>query len=473
MIPARHEDGVRPGGSHGSAGTFIARDSTVHDGADSPHQQQEQKQENSRTLAEWWFGRSSSKNADGRNHSRQPGPTPTAECSDLHTITANDTCITLASSYNVTLDSIFSLNNITNTTCSALSNYVGQLLCVGDPAAAYGMRAPAPLSNCTLLDTVLANDTCEALTDFYGISVDDLLAYNNITNTTCQHLADFAGDPVCVALEPITVDPPTPVASCARVFNATAGDSCDSIAAAGNVSIANLLAYNQITSLSCTFLANFLPAAMCVAVVAAAKPKVIVNGLLEDLADDLLAPAGDNLPQPGDAGTAGSPSSDVFARTSVSSDADPAPTESLTASATLTLGFLDYDDTTDTAATLAAAPTDGAESTPVTAQVSFCQSCGKTYASGSDYVAAHNYFRELYGLSPLTADSGLEADAAAAVSYFDGGERACGDVTHDSSAGDAGEGENLWSGMSSSSDYQSTITINDAVNDWMSEDSDC
>ncbi|KAJ1561220.1 hypothetical protein HK405_004571 [Cladochytrium tenue] len=398
------------------------------------------------------FGGSTS-GGQGRGH--RPSPVPIADCSDKHTITTTDTCDALAATYGITLDTIYSLNNITDTTCSALSRYAGQLICVGDPVET-GVYSPTPLANCTLEDTVLANDTCEALTDFYGISVDDLLAYNNMTNSTCQHLADFAGDPVCVSVGPLEIDAPTPVDSCARVYNVTTGDSCNSIAATNSLALDDLLTYNKITSLTCLFLTNFLGVNMCVAVTDPSASAV--------------------------AATASSPAAIVDATALAASPSSTPLAEAVQAGPDAADSPVMLPDSSTPTDTPAAAPTedptptptpDAASSTPATAQVSSCLSCGQKYASGTDYGPAHSFFRGLYGLSGVTVDSGLEADATNAANYYNGGDRACGDITHDSSAGDAGEGENLWTGMSSSSDYQSTITINDAVNDWMSEDSDC
>ncbi|KAJ1538030.1 hypothetical protein HK405_014190 [Cladochytrium tenue] len=103
---------------------------------------------------------------------------------------------------------------------------------------------------------------------------------------------------------------------------------------------------------------------------------------------------------------------------------------------------------------------------------SVCKSCGQTYSAGSDYASAHSFFRGLYGLSGLTEDADVASGAAAAVATYDGSARTCGSVQHDGTAGEAGEGENLWAGWANYAEYQNEITINDAVNDWMSEDSD-
>lgn len=91
-----------------------------------------------------------------------------------------------------------------------------------------------------------------------------------------------------------------------------------------------------------------------------------------------------------------------------------------------------------------------------------CASCGLQHPSTSDYTAAHNYFRSLYGLPSLSTDSSLEADAYGSLTMG----RPCGNIAHSFNVKE-GQGENLyWAGSSDAG----AGSMSDAVNSWMSED---
>lgn len=99
-----------------------------------------------------------------------------------------------------------------------------------------------------------------------------------------------------------------------------------------------------------------------------------------------------------------------------------------------------------------------------------CKSCNQQFSAGNDYGNAHSWFRSLYGQGPLMQDSNLAADALETLNLFKGGPRPCGDITHDlQDLGLKAEGENLF--VLASSDASSTkMTVNEAVNAFMSED---
>ncbi|KAJ1555062.1 hypothetical protein HK405_003347 [Cladochytrium tenue] len=346
-------------------------------------------------------------------------PTLISNCTVEHTIVSNDTCESVCDEYSITLDELYAYNNITNLTCANFGGYSGQQVCVSDIVPA--IYPPTPLSNCTVEHTIQVNDTCDSVASAYSITIEDLYAYNDITNLTCANFGGYANDSICVSVIVPAIYPPTPVDGCTETYIITSSDTCDSVASTYGISVDNLLSYNDITTLTCDNFGGYSGDAICVST---AQPSTTSSS------DNIVATIASVVD-------------------SVASEA-----ESVVSS-------------------VVSEVTSAAEATTTSSSsTTSCKSCGNSYATGSDYGNAHNYFRGLYGLSSFTVDSTLEAAAATALEYYNGAARTCGDITHDSTAGAAGEGENLWAGESTSSSYQTDITINNAVNDWMSEDSD-
>jgi LysM repeat protein len=132
----------------------------------------------------------------------EPSPTPLS-----YTVAQNDTCIGIAATFKVSVQSIVLLNNLP-AACDTLS--IGQRLLIPQPTA-----TPSPLPSSTLgpaeateqacekvTYTVQDNDTLSGISAFYGISMASIRSYNGLTSEVV-----FSGQTLII---PLCERAPTP-----------------------------------------------------------------------------------------------------------------------------------------------------------------------------------------------------------------------------------------------------------------------
>jgi LysM repeat protein len=137
-----------------------------------------------------------------------PEPTATPLPPQEYRVVAGDTCLKIAAEFNVSFQSIITLNGLDpNCTLS-----VGQTLMIPQPTA-----TPTPLPTATLgasvatqvpraTYTVHAGDTLLGIANFYGLSVSDLMEVNGITDPTSIR----EGQVLIIPLERVITPGPSP-----------------------------------------------------------------------------------------------------------------------------------------------------------------------------------------------------------------------------------------------------------------------
>ncbi len=117
-----------------------------------------------------------------------PLPTPTPQPPIEHTVQANETCAALAAFYEVSVQAIVGLNNLTPECLLS----VGQTLLIPRPTP-----TPTPLPTATLSPaeateaaceklpyTVQANDTLSGIAKYYNVEIRGIMDYNGMVNET-------------------------------------------------------------------------------------------------------------------------------------------------------------------------------------------------------------------------------------------------------------------------------------------------
>lgn len=114
-----------------------------------------------------------------------PSPTPLPDIE--YQVKANDTCLTIALAFDVSVNSII-LNNNLSATCNDLS--IGQTLLIPQPTPTPSPQPTATLSEaeateaaCTRITyTVTANDTLSSIARNYNVSIESLKAWNGLSS---------------------------------------------------------------------------------------------------------------------------------------------------------------------------------------------------------------------------------------------------------------------------------------------------
>jgi LysM repeat protein len=140
-----------------------------------------------------------------------PVPTDTPLPPVEYAVVANDTCVGIAVEYNVSAESIITLNNL-DPNCNLA---VGRVLLIPQPTPTV-----TPLPTATLggpvetqvprvTYTVHAGDTLQAIANFYGVTVGDLMEVNGIANPNDIQ----EGQVLIIPTERIVTPGPTPTAT--------------------------------------------------------------------------------------------------------------------------------------------------------------------------------------------------------------------------------------------------------------------
>jgi membrane-bound lytic murein transglycosylase D len=110
----------------------------------------------------------------------------------VHTVQSGETLLTISQIYGVTIDDIVLANNLPNANILA----VGQELLIPAPGFAENpanQPTPAPTATTTTaeqLHVVVQGDTLYSIGRTYGFTIDELVAYNNLTNPDALKIGD-------------------------------------------------------------------------------------------------------------------------------------------------------------------------------------------------------------------------------------------------------------------------------------------
>ena len=159
-------------------------------------------------------------------------------CLNYYRIYSGDSCDTIASAYQVTTQTLYSLNP-QGLNCQSLQS--GQVICVPPIQGASATTTPsqqviANPSSCTNYYLLFYGDSCDTIASAYQITTQTLLALNPTLN--CQSLP--IGQIICVP----SLATSSSTTSCANYYQLFVGDSCPTIASAFGTTVQGLVALN-------------------------------------------------------------------------------------------------------------------------------------------------------------------------------------------------------------------------------------
>ncbi|PWY70846.1 hypothetical protein BO94DRAFT_609132 [Aspergillus sclerotioniger CBS 115572] len=151
-----------------------------------------------------------------------PSPIQTgmvSDCDDFYLIVSGDTCATIASEYDITLDEFYDWNPAVGDTCANL--WVEDYVCVGttgesasatsttavsttSTTSSTGVTTPTPyetgmVDDCDAFHLVVSGDTCAAIVSDAGITLDEFYEWNPTVGDSCSGLwVDYY---VCIGIE--------------------------------------------------------------------------------------------------------------------------------------------------------------------------------------------------------------------------------------------------------------------------------
>lgn len=158
--------------------------------------------------------------------------TPPPSSSTTYTVKAGDTLSAIAARYNTTVSSIAAANNITNVNLIS----IGQVLTIPGRG---GTTTPPPSSSTTY--TVKSGDTLSAIAARYNTTVSSIAAANNITNVNLIRVGQVLTIPGSGGS---TTPPPTSTTT----YTVKAGDTLYAIALRYNTTVSRLVSVNNISN---------------------------------------------------------------------------------------------------------------------------------------------------------------------------------------------------------------------------------
>lgn len=200
-------------------------------------------------------------------------PGADANCDRYYKVESGDSCDVVASKNGITVAQLKSWNTEINDSCSNL--WLDYYICTHVPGTTVppttttaGPSEPtvSPImpgadSNCDRYYKVQSGDSCDVVASKNGITVAQLKSWNTEINAACSNLwLDYY---VCTRVPGATVPttttaPPTPsnspqlpgaVSNCNKWHKIASGDTCDTVAAKNQITVAMLRSYNtQINS---------------------------------------------------------------------------------------------------------------------------------------------------------------------------------------------------------------------------------
>ncbi len=237
----------------------------------------------------------------------------TTSCDAFYYVVSGDGCVSIASSFGITLDQFYAWNPAVGSDCTSL--WLSTYVCVGTLGQATvttkttassttassttttgnGISTPTPtqtgmVSNCNSFYYVVSGDSCPSIASQYGISLAQFYAWNPAVGSDCTSL--WVNTYCCVGIVGQTaststsstsstssttstttgngVSTPTPtqtgmVSNCDSFHYVASGDSCPSIASQYGISLAQFYAWNPAVGSDCTSL--WLNTYCCVGVI--------------------------------------------------------------------------------------------------------------------------------------------------------------------------------------------------------------
>lgn len=159
-------------------------------------------------------------------------PTPTPPSSGTtYTVQSGDTLYRIAQNFGVTVKELIDLNNLTSTVLS-----VGQQLLIPGTSGGTGT---------TTTYTVQSGDSLWKIAQRFGVSVDDIIRANNLTNNTLQ-IGQVLQIPTTSGTTPPS--PPTPTPPTTISYTVQRGDSLWEIANRYGITVDALKRANNLTS---------------------------------------------------------------------------------------------------------------------------------------------------------------------------------------------------------------------------------
>ncbi|KAF7296692.1 hypothetical protein HMN09_01078200 [Mycena chlorophos] len=177
-------------------------------------------------------------------------------CTTYYTIATGDTCTSVDEKFNTSLTDLLRWNPSLTASCTTIG--LGEAYCVTGGGNA-----------CPEVYTVVPNDSCGAIETKYGITLNDILAWNPWLDSSC---ALEVGENICVSGAPPnstgSSGPPANIATgtlknCTEYYTIVTDDTCTSVDEKYNLALEDLLRWNTALTSSCTTIQ--LGEAYCVA----------------------------------------------------------------------------------------------------------------------------------------------------------------------------------------------------------------
>ncbi|KAJ7264086.1 hypothetical protein B0H12DRAFT_1217298 [Mycena haematopus] len=182
-------------------------------------------------------------------------------CTTYYTIASGDTCTSVDGKYDIALADLLRWNTALTAACTTIG--LGSAYCVAGGGDA-----------CSKIYTVVSGDSCGAIESKFGITLDDIVAWNPFLTSSC---AIQIGQNLCVSGTPSTGTPPSgppaniasgTLTNCTTYYTLTlckiaSGDTCTSVDEKYDIALADLLRWNTALTASCTGIG--LGEAYCVA----------------------------------------------------------------------------------------------------------------------------------------------------------------------------------------------------------------
>lgn len=225
-----------------------------------------------------------------------PTPSPTQpgmvdDCDAFYLVASGDGCAAITQQFGISMDQFSTWNPQVGKDCSGL--WLGYYVCVSvvglEPTATTttttaapttptnGIATPTPsepgmVDNCDAFHRVASGDTCQAITQQYGISQDQLAQWNAQVGRDCAGLwLDYYICVSVVGVEPTkttatTAAPTTPtngvatptptqagmVGNCDTFHYVVSGDNCETIAKLAGVSTQTFIGWNPAVKSDCS-----------------------------------------------------------------------------------------------------------------------------------------------------------------------------------------------------------------------------
>ncbi|KAJ1337363.1 peptidoglycan DL-endopeptidase LytF [Microdochium nivale] len=206
-----------------------------------------------------------------------------ASCNKFHYVESGTSCSSILTKYSLNIATFYSWNKAVGSNCESM--WAEVYVCVGiiggtptttkattTTTAGNGITTPTPtqggmINDCDKWDYVKKGETCSAILSRNGLTVAQLYALNSGVGNNCQGL--WAEVYVCVhkkgtaTTKPPTttagngITTPTPtqsgmVSNCRKFALVKTGDTCDSVAKANGVSVANFTTWNKAYGSNCS-----------------------------------------------------------------------------------------------------------------------------------------------------------------------------------------------------------------------------